>query len=734
MTSSISVVNPSISSSNNTNANASSTSTSSSGISQGGDERQMAKQAFELAEETVRSLCVEYAQTLVSVERRSVTLEVSLQRLLEEITLVSSDTLRHVQNYLPSAGSSSSSTVVAILPTEEKDVSEAVDITHHQISPPPSSSSSSSCNPFQKISQRHQQRRRTLLQHSTLMELLELPNVMDACIRSELYEEALQISSFANTLERRHDLRSSTSTPYSSSASSSSPSPSIRVIASVVDEIRLREGELRHYLLQQCTKEITMPQCLELVTALRRLNNLELERQSSSAAATSTTTAHKDLETTHSSMELKLQVDFLEARDLWLQKHHMSYPTTVTTASTTTNEQLLDWIEHYRTKCFEIATQFTTIFGTTTTTSSTTTTETNTSTNTKPYSLLSLWFSRVLQSFLLQLQKQLDTITSTTTTTTTTTTSGGTTVMSTLRDVLDATTFFATSMGRIGGDFTPLLPQIFEARVVRIVTRMWTEATDAFDQTLRICRDVGIASPLITTTTITTTTTTTTASSSTNIDHPNYDAIQEGGVLPSEFGMTTINAPRSLLQYPPLARFVNTYMSSLNDLRRCLLPGTFPLLLSNLTDKIIPSMKFILEANERKLLTPGMLRGDTLQLRQLASQYKVQLADVVEPFLLDALRMALGYDYNTAKKDSTTSTSNTTSTTNNRNDGTTNTSTIVTDIDPNTENQQEEGDADDEKATSDEHSMGHEVQSNEVLYNVADTMEHETDTSNGLTE
>jgi hypothetical protein len=492
-----------------------------------------------------------------------------------------------------------------------------------------------------------------------------------------------------------------------------------------VDEIRLREDELRHYLLQQCTKEITMPQCLELVTALRRLNNLELERQSSSTP-TSTTSAHKDLETTHSSMELKLQVDFLEARDLWLQKHHISYPTTtVTAASNTTNEQLLDWIEHYRTKCFEIATQFTTIFGTTTTTttSTTTTTETNTSI-TKPYSLLSLWFSRVLQSFLLQLQKQLDTITSTTTTTTT---SAGTTVMSTLRDVLDATTFFATSMGRIGGDFTPLLPQIFETRVVRIVTRMWTEATDAFDQTLRICRDAGIASPLITTTTTTFTTTTTTSSSSssTNMDHPNYDGTEEGGVLPSEFGMATVNAPRSLLLYPPLARFVNTYMSSLNDLRRCLLPGTFPLLLSNLTDKIIPSMKFILEANERKLLTPGMLRGDTLQLRQLASQYKVQLTDVVEPFLLDALRMALGYDYSTSKKDITTS--NTTSTTNNRSEGTTNTSTIITDIDPNTENQQE-GDTDDEKATSDEHSIGHEVKSNEELYTVADTVEREMDT------
>lgn len=37
-----------------------------------------------------------------------------------------------------------------------------------------------------------------------LVELLEVPQLMDACVRSDLLEEALSIATFASTLERRH--------------------------------------------------------------------------------------------------------------------------------------------------------------------------------------------------------------------------------------------------------------------------------------------------------------------------------------------------------------------------------------------------------------------------------------------------------------------------------------------------------------------------------------------------
>mmetsp|Transcript_28291 Transcript_28291/g.40512 ORF Transcript_28291/g.40512 Transcript_28291/m.40512 type:complete len:660 (-) Transcript_28291:98-2077(-) len=557
------------------------------------DEREFAKQAFELAEESLQSQCLENATTFVSVERRGIALQASLQRLLQEECVVV-ETVAQVRQ----------------------------DLTMQ------SDNNNSKAKQLQEISQTHQQRRRTLLQHSTLLELLELPNVMDACIRSDLYDEALNIASFANTLERRHDI----------SAANNNNTKGASVVAAVIEEIRAREVELRHYLIQQFTKDITMPQCLELVTALRRLNGIELERTNNNNNNTSRMDRRSggtaDLEGAHSAMELKLQVDFLEARDKWLEKTNMEVPlflpsstTTNSTNSNTTNasqqqnEQFLDWIERHRTKCFEIASQFLAIFCTPTS-YSTVSDVTNTLTNTHQstaYSLLSIWCTRRIHMFLSLLQTtQLDSPTALSYTS-----------LSALRDALDATAFFAASMGRIGGDFTPLVTSVFETRVLRIVTRSWKEATESLDHTLRICREAGIASPLVNTNT--------TTAPSLQQQHRDEE-------------VTAVNAPQALLTYPPLARFVNTFMTSLNDLRRCLLPGTFFPLRTNLTEEVIPNLKIILETNERKLLTPGMLRGDSILLRQLATQYKSVLLEVVEPFLILALNIALGIPCSTTKE------------------------------------------------------------------------------------
>lgn len=187
------------------------------------------------------------------------------------------------------------------------------------------------------LSEKHRVRRRTLLQHSSLLELLELPSLMDACVRSNLYEEALSIAAFANTLERRHTEKNP-------------------VVLKVIAQVRSRQADLRRYLLHSLKHSITMPECLEIVTALRRLNSIDLERQSAGEAS--------NLERVHAAMELSLQVDFLEARDSWLDQ-----PTTINTgtaASTSTSfsssrgnklqlhssssEQLLDTIERYRTR------------------------------------------------------------------------------------------------------------------------------------------------------------------------------------------------------------------------------------------------------------------------------------------------------------------------------------------------------------------------------------------------
>merc|ERR1712150_253599 len=66
----------------------------------------------------------------------------------------------------------------------------------------------------------------------------------------------------------------------------------------------------------------------------------------------------------------------------------------------------------------------------------------------------------------------------------------------TLRDALEACVFFATSMGRLGADFTSMLSDIFESKMISLVTNHWKEGVATLEETLKVCRDAGVAGPL----------------------------------------------------------------------------------------------------------------------------------------------------------------------------------------------------------------------------------------------
>lgn len=250
------------------------------------DERSAAKAALDAAEEQLRSLCASHAGTFVSVERRGAALEAALKDLLASVS---------------SAEAQVTTAKQALEQEEDSETSLAA------------------------LSEKHRVRRRTLLQHSSLLELLELPSLMDACVRSNLYEEALSIAAFANTLERRHTEKN-------------------EVVVKVIAQVRSRQSDLRRHLLHCLKNQVTMPECLEIITALRRLNSIDLERQSET-----------NLERVHAAMELSLQVDFLEARDAWLDQ--ASAPGLIPGLGRNSgninlhaSEQLLDTIERYRTR------------------------------------------------------------------------------------------------------------------------------------------------------------------------------------------------------------------------------------------------------------------------------------------------------------------------------------------------------------------------------------------------
>jgi hypothetical protein len=199
-----------------------------------------------------------------------------------------------------------------------------------------------------------------------------------------------------------------------------------------------------------------------------------------------------------------------------------------------------------------------------------------------------------------------------------------------LRDALDACVFFSGSMGRLGADFTSQLPPLFEDKMLYIVLRHWSEGTTQLAETLKICRDAGVASPLVSTAADTT-------------------AGPEGGSIDPSGSAVMMPPPRQLMALPPLGRVVNACLIGLNELRRCLLPGIFTQLRTALEMDFLMEVKNVLHAHERAVMTPG-LRGEAVNLREVAKQMKEVTKTIVFPYLRGALELSLGNDAGAKEK------------------------------------------------------------------------------------
>lgn len=239
---------------------------------------------------------------------------------------------------------------------------------------------------------------------------------------------------------------------------------------------------------------------------------------------------------------------------------------------------------------FEIATQFNAIF------------RAQANSSAIAASLLNMWTVRRIQTFLSMLEDQLCAIDNS----------------ASLRDALDSCVFFSTSMGRLGADFTSCLAPLFESKMLSLIVASWTNGVHQFAETLKICRDAVVAAPLV---------------SSTVGDAVSSEPLPEGST-------NSLPPPRQLMALPPLGRLVNGFLSGLNELRRCLLPGIFPKLRKSMQAALF-DIDAILQANERAVLTPG-LRGDASELRVIAREMKTAMKDIVKPYLEAALENALG--------------------------------------------------------------------------------------------
>ncbi|KAL9256243.1 Conserved oligomeric Golgi complex subunit 8-like protein [Drosera capensis] len=114
----------------------------------------------------------------------------------------------------------------------------------------------------EKILDKRKMNQTLLANHSTLLDLLEIPQLMDTCRRNGNYDEALDLEAFVSKLSTMH--------------------PKNPVIQGLAIDVRQTTQSLLSQLLQKLQSNILLPECLRIIGYLRRIgvyNEYEMRLQ-----------------------------------------------------------------------------------------------------------------------------------------------------------------------------------------------------------------------------------------------------------------------------------------------------------------------------------------------------------------------------------------------------------------------------------------------------------------------
>ena len=257
----------------------------------------------------------------------------------------------------------------------------------------------------------------TLKQHGVLVDLLEIPQLMDTCARRGFYDEGLQLEEFAKKLAVMH--------------------PDSDVVAAILRDVRLSTKQMLVQLLQLLKTDLALPKCLKVVGHLRRLGAFT---------------------------EAQLRMHFLQSRNYWLDAQLAAIP------QTSAYTYLAKLTDHYRVHMFELITQYRAIFADDSSASTTALPGlappvSATAAGSASGDLLNSWVVQKMKSFLSILESVIVHV------------DDG----ASLAQIMEQTMYCASSLGRVGVDFGGLLAPLFQRCVLGMLERSLEKAGRDFE-------------------------------------------------------------------------------------------------------------------------------------------------------------------------------------------------------------------------------------------------------------
>ncbi|XP_030015809.1 conserved oligomeric Golgi complex subunit 8-like [Sphaeramia orbicularis] len=327
----------------------------------------------------------------------------------------------------------------------------------------------------------------TLNRHTEILEILEIPQLMDTCVRNGYYEEALELAAYVKRLEKKHS--------------------SLPVIQGIVREVRQSTQLMLNQLLQQLRSNAQLPVCLRVIGYLRRMDVFT---------------------------EAELRVKFLQARGTWLNSILSAIP------EDDAYFHITKTVEACRVHLFDIITQYRAIFS-----------------DEDPLvppvggqvvvnegAIFHGWVVQKVAEFLETLERDLQ---------------RG--VGGRLDSLLGQCMYFGLSFSRVGADFRGQLAPMFQRVAGDTFRRALQEAVEKFQEDMNMYTLIALPTVL-------------------------------GGTIPPVVPSTqpgTLQPPMSLLDFQPLACFLNNILTAFNDLRLCCPVG----LAQDVTESLEDALKMV---------------------------------------------------------------------------------------------------------------------------------------------